>query len=120
MYVCTIILYNNHENECNMNQRLNDILTTINGFYHYGDDMVHQHISLIKEAIEIIGTIEAPPASILEDAKSNALYELSNELASRLDESFFNASPERRKNEFKISKVLTGVAIGNVLANMQG
>ena len=102
-----------------MNLRLNEILTTINGFYHYGDDMAHQHISLVKEAIEIISSIEAPHASILEDAKSNALNELSNELASRLNDSFFNAPPERRKNEFKISKMLVGVAIGNVLANMQ-
>jgi len=102
-----------------MNIRLNEILTTINGFYHYTDKMIHQYISLINEVIEIIGKIKAPPASILEGAKNSAITELSNELANRLNDSFFNAPLERRKNEFKISKMLVGVAIGNVLTNMQ-
>ena len=102
-----------------MDDRLNEILATINGFYYYVDEMINQYILLINEAIEIISKIEAPPASMLEDAKNNALNELSNELASRLNESFFNAPSERRKNEFKISKMLAGVAIGNVLANMK-
>ena len=102
-----------------MNIRLNEILTTINGFLHYDDKMLRQYISLINEAIEIIGNLESPPTSLLEDAKNNAVTELSNELANRLNESFFYAPLERKKNEFKISKVLVGVAIGNVLANMK-
>jgi len=101
-----------------MENRLNEILTTINGFYHCVDDTVHQYISLINEAIEIMREIQAHPASMLEYAKNNALTELSNELANRLNESFFNTSIERRKSEFKISKMLVGVAIGNVLSNM--
>ena len=101
-----------------MSFRLNEILSAINGFYHYEDDMAHQYITLINEAIEIIDKIEAPPTSMLEDAKNNAVTELSNELASRLNDSFFNSPVERRKNEFKISKMLAGVAIGNVLSNM--
>ena len=101
-----------------MNLRLNEILTTINGFYHYTDKMTHQYISLINEAIEIVSKIEALPASMLEDAKNDAVIELSNELANRLNDSFFNAPLERRKNEFKISKMLVGVAIGNVLSNI--
>ena len=101
-----------------MENRLNEILTTINGYYHYVDDMAHQYISLINEAIEIVSKIETSPASMLEYAKNDALIELSNELANRLNESFFNTPLERRKSEFKISKMLVGVAIGNVLSNM--
>jgi len=102
-----------------MENRLNEILTTINGYYHYADDMVHQYISLINEANEIMSEIETPPASMLEYAKNNAMTELANELANRLNDSFFNAPIERRKSEFKISKMLVGVAIGNVLSNMK-
>lgn len=101
-----------------MENRLNEILTTINGYYHYVDDVIHQYISLINEAIEMICVMKASPASMLENAKNDALIELSNELANRLDESFFHAPLERRKSEFKISKLLVGVAIGNVLSNM--
>ena len=101
-----------------MENRLNEILNTINGYFHYGDDMVHQYISLITEAIEIMRAIEALPASMLEYAKNDALTELSNELANRLNDGYFLASIERRKSEFKISKMLVGVAIGNVLSNM--
>jgi len=101
-----------------MENRLNEILTTINGYYHYVDDMVHQYISLINEAIEIMRKIKASPASMLEYAKNEAIIELSNELANRLNESFFHAPIERRKSEFKISKMLVGVAIANVLSNM--
>jgi len=101
-----------------MENRLNEILTTINGYYHYVEDIVHQYILLIDEAIEIMSVIETTPASMLEYAKNDALIVLSNELANRLNESFFNAPIERRKSEFKISKMLVGVAIGNVLSNM--
>jgi len=101
-----------------MENRLNEILTTINGYFHYADDMVHQYISLINEAIDIIFKIEALPASMLEYAKTDALTELSNELANRLNEGFFHASVDRKKSEFKISKMLVGVSIGNVLSNM--
>ena len=101
-----------------MENRLNEILTTINGYYHYIDDMAHKYILLINEAIEIMRGIETPPASMLEYAKNDALTELSNELANRLDEGFFHAPIERRKSEFKISKMLVGVAIANVLSNM--
>jgi len=102
-----------------MNDRLNEIMTTINGFYHYADETVHQFISLLKEAIDIINEIDAYPTSMLEDAKYHAITELSKELASRLNEKFFQAHLERRKNEFKISKMLVSVAIGNVLSNMR-
>ena len=102
-----------------MENRLNEILTTINGYYHYVDDLVHQYISLINEAIEIMREIKASPASMLEYAKNDAVTELSNELANRLNEGFFHAPIERRKSEFKISKMLVGVAIGNVISNMK-
>ena len=101
-----------------MENRLNEILTTIKGYYHYVDDMAHQYILLTNEAIEILNNLETPPASMLEYAKIEALTELSNEIANRLNESFFNAPLERRKSEFKISKMLVSVAIENVLSNM--
>ncbi|MDR1171289.1 MAG: hypothetical protein LBL24_02425 [Bacteroidales bacterium] len=101
-----------------MNNRLKEILNTINGFYLYDDDMAHKYMSLINEAIEILRGIEAPPTSMLDDAKNDAITELCNELASRMDEGFFHAPPDRKKSEFKISKMLVGVFIGNVLSNM--
>jgi hypothetical protein len=100
-----------------MEKKLNEILATINGFYHYADDMVQQYISLINQAIEIIREIKTPPASMLEYAKNDAITELSKELANRLDESFFHAPVSRRKSEFKISRMLVGVAIENVLTH---
>ena len=101
-----------------MNNRLNEIQTTINGFYQYDDAKARHFISLVNESLELIGKVEATAASILEEVKNSAINELSNELASRLNESFFNAPLDRRKNEFKISKVLVSVAIGNVLSNL--
>ena len=101
-----------------MNTRLNEILNTINGFYIYDDELAHQYQSLINESIDIIRGLEAPPTSMLDNAKNGAIIELGNELANRMNESFFISNTERKKSEFKISKMLVGVAIGNVLSNM--
>jgi hypothetical protein len=101
-----------------MKSRLTEILNTVNGFYLYDDNMARQYISLIEESIDVIRNIEATPTSLLDNAKDDAIYELSNELASRMNESFFHANFERKKSEFKISKMLIVVSIGNVLSNM--
>lgn len=101
-----------------MNARLMDIQNTINGFYLYDDQVARKYISLIEEAVDIIRGIEAAPTSLLDNARNDAIYELSNELASRMNESFFHANTERKKSEFKISKMLVTVAVGNVLSNM--
>ena len=101
-----------------MNEKLNEILSTINGFFLYDDDVARQYISLINESIEMIRGIEAPPNSMLDNAKNGALTELSNELVNRMNESFFHANSDRKKSEFKISKMLVGVSLGNVLSNM--
>jgi hypothetical protein len=101
-----------------MNNRLDKMLNRINDFYLYSDDVIHQYILLINEAIDLINETEAPPTSFLENAKNEALTKLRNELANRMNESFFHAPLERRKNEFKISKMLVGVSIGNVLSDM--
>ena len=101
-----------------MDNKLNEILNTINGFYLCDDDITHKYISLINEALEIISGIEAPATSMLDNAKNDAIIELNNELTNRMNESFFHANSERKKSEFKISKMLVGVSIGNVLSNM--
>ena len=101
-----------------MNKRLNEILSAINGFYLFDDDVVHKYISFINEALEIISEIDAPATSILDNAKIDAVTELNNELTNRMNENFFHANSERKKSEFKISKMLVGVSIGNVLSNM--
>ena len=101
-----------------MDKRLNEILSAINGFYHCDDDVVQKYISLINEAIEIIREIEAPVTSILDNAKNDAITELCNELTNRMNDSFFNANYERKKSEFRISKMLVVVSIGNVLSNL--
>ncbi len=101
-----------------MKARLTEIQHTINDYYLYDDKTARMYISLIEEAIEIIRNIDATPTSLLDNAKNDAVYELSNELASRMNESFFHANLERKKSEFKISKMLVTVAIGNVISNM--
>ena len=101
-----------------METKLNGILTEVNGFFLYDDDVAHKYISLIKEALEIIGGIEAPATSLLDNAKNDAITELSNELANRMNDGFFLANPDRKKSEFRISKMLVGISIGNVLSNM--
>ena len=101
-----------------MTERLNEILNTINGIYHYNDDMARQYISFIKESIELIRGVEATPTSMLDNAKNETLTELGNELANRMNENFFHSTLERKKSEFNISKMLVTVAIGNVLSNM--
>jgi len=99
--------------------RLNEILNTISGFYTYDDEMAYIYISLIEETIELIRDLEAKPTSMLDNAKNETITELSNELANRMNEkSFFHSSLTRRKSEFKISKALVVVAIGNVVSNM--
>jgi len=99
--------------------RINEILNTISGFYTYDDEMAYNYISLIEEAIDLIRDLEAKPTSMLDNAKNETITELSNELANRMNEkSFFHSSLARRKSEFKISKALVVVAIGNVVSNM--
>ena len=99
--------------------RINEILSTISGFYTYDDKMAREYIELIHEAIELISRIDADPTSMLDNAQSAAITELSNELANRMNEQiFFKSPPERRKSEFKISKALVVVAIDNLVANM--
>jgi len=103
-----------------MENKINEILNAINGFYVYNDQVAQKYISFINEAIELFSDLKAPPTSILENAKNNALIELRNELANRMNDSFFNAPPERKKSEFRISKMLVTVAIGNVLSEITG
>jgi len=101
-----------------MNDRLNEILKSINGFYYYNDDVPREYIFLINEAVELIRGIEAKPTSLLDNAKSKALTELSNELANRMNDNFFQVNHDRRKNDFKISKMLVVVALSDVLSNL--
>jgi len=101
-----------------MNNRLSKILSSINGYYYYNDDVAHEYILLIEEAIGIIRGLDAKPTSFLDNAKNEALSELSNELKNRMNDNFFNTHSDRRKNDFKISKMLVAVAIGNVLTNI--
>ena len=101
-----------------MNNRINEILSAINGLYLYDDDVIRQYIALINEAIDLIRQLEAQPTSMLDNAKNEAITELSNELANRMNENFFHIHSERRKSDFRISKMLVVVAIGNVLSNM--
>ena len=102
-----------------MNDRINDILNVISDFYIYDDDMAYEYISLLNEVVELIDGLEAKPNSQLEKFKAESLSELRNELANRMNEkSFFEAPLERRKSEFKISKALVVVSIGNVVSNM--
>ena len=103
-----------------MGNRINEILNTIDAFYVFDDRVAKQYISLINEAIELISDLEAPPTSMLENAKYETLTVLRNELTNRMNDSFFQTPPERKKSEFKISKMLVGVAIGNVLFNVTG
>ena len=101
-----------------MNEKLNEILNTIHGFYLFDDDVAHQYISLINESITLIREITALPTSMLENAKNGAITELSNELVNRMNDGFFHSNFERKKSEFRISKMLVVVAIGNVLSTM--
>ena len=102
-----------------MDNRINEILGAISDFYTFTDDMAHKYISLIKEAVELLRDLEARPTSMLDNAKNEAVTVLSNELASRMNETTFFHSPfDRRKSDFKISKALVVVAIGNVVHSM--
>ena len=99
--------------------RIKEIMNTISGFYTYDDEIAYNYISLIEEAIELIRDLEAKPTSMLDNAKNETVTELSNELANRMNEkSFFHFSLARKKSEFKISKALVVVALGNVVSNM--
>jgi len=99
--------------------RISEILNVINGLYLYDDDVARQYISLINEALDVIRELETQPTSLLDNAKIEAITGLSNELTNRMNENYFHSSPERRKSEFKISKMLVLVALGNVISNMQ-
>ena len=101
-----------------MKDRLNEILSSINGFYHYQDNVAQQYILLLKEALGLICDLDAKPTSFLDNAKNEALIELNNELTNRMNETFFHAQPDRRKNEFKISRMLIAVVLGNVISNL--
>ena len=99
--------------------RIIEILSTISGFYTYDDNMAGEYIKLISEAIELIRRIEAEPTSMLENAKNDAISELGNELANRMNEkSFFNSPSERKKGEFKISKALVVVSLDHLVTNL--
>ena len=101
-----------------MKARLTEILDAIKSFYLYDDDTAHKYISLTEETVDIMRDIETNATSMLDNARNDAVYELSNELAGRMNDAFFHANLERKKDEFKISKMLATVAIGNVLSLM--
>jgi hypothetical protein len=102
-----------------MEKKINEILSAINEFYHYDDQTAKKYIALLYETLDLIGGMEAKPTSMLDNAIDEAIISLRNELGNRMNENFFHSSIERRKNEFKISKMLVSVAIGNVLTSMQ-
>jgi len=99
-------------------KKLNEILNAINGFYLYDDDVAHRYISYINKSLDLVRGIEAHPTSMLDNAKNDAILQLSNELVNRMNENFFHVVLERKKSEFKISRMLVGIALGNVLSNM--
>ena len=101
-----------------MDNKISEILNTINGFYVFDDRVARQYISLIHEAITSLSALETTPTSMLDNAKNDTLTELRNELANRMNDSFFHLPSERRKSELRISKMLVGVALGNVLSEM--
>lgn len=100
-----------------MEKRLKEIHDSINNLLLYSDDNVKKYISLLKDATTLIEDMEAPENSVLETWKNQALIEISNELANRVNNKFFSADTERKKNEFKFSKAVVSMAITNILMN---
>lgn len=100
-----------------MKEHLKKIQDSIHNILIYSDDNARRYIELLKKAINIVESIEAKPNSALDTWKSMALVEISNELANRVNENFFHADTERKKSEFKFSKVVVNLAISNILDN---
>jgi len=100
-----------------MEKHLKEIHDSINNLLLYSDDNVKKYISLLNEAIIIIENLETQENSVSETWKNKALIEISNELANRVNDKFFSADPERKKYEFKFSKVVVSMAITNILMN---
>lgn len=100
-----------------MKEHLKEIQDAIHGLLIYSDNNVKHYIDLLRDAIRIIESIDAKPNSELEAWKNNALVELSNELANRVNENFFSADPERKKSEFKFSKSVALLSLTNVISN---
>ena len=99
--------------------KINEILSAISGLYAYNDEMAYEYMALIHAAVDEIDALETQPTSIADNVKVQTVAELRNELANRMNENTFFSSPiERRKSEFKISKALVVVAIGNVVHSM--
>jgi hypothetical protein len=100
-----------------MKVRLQQIHDSISNMLLYSDDVAKQYILLLNETIQIIEKIEAQPNSMLESWKNLALNEIANELANRVNPSFFKADLERKKSEFKFSKAVVSLAITNIIMN---
>jgi hypothetical protein len=100
-----------------MKEHLREILDSIHKIIIYSDENARQYIEVLQDAIRTIDSIEVQPNSELEYWKNEALIELSNELANRVNESFFKADKERKKSEIKFSKSMALISINNVLSN---
>jgi hypothetical protein len=100
-----------------MKEHLKEIQDAIHSILIYSDVNARHYIGLLKDAIKTIESIEADQNSELEISKNEALVELSNELANRVNDNFFKADPERKRSEFKFSKSVANISISNVLSN---
>lgn len=100
-----------------MKDRLKEIQDSVNNLLLFSDENVRRYIALLNEAVEIIEQIEVQPNSMLEVWKNQALVEIANEQANRVNEHFFTADTERKKSEFKFSKSVVSMAITNILMN---
>jgi hypothetical protein len=100
-----------------MKEHLKEIQQAIHSILIYNDDNARHYIGLLQDAIRTIEAIEPQPYSELEIWKNEALIELSNELANRVNENFFKADPERKKSEFKFSKSMATISLTKILSN---
>lgn len=100
-----------------MEKRLKEIHDSINNLLIYSDDNAKKYIALLKEASIVIENLETAENQALDVWKNQALVEISNELANRVNDHFFSADPERKKHEFKFSRTVVSMALTNILMN---
>lgn len=99
-----------------MNEHLIEIRDSIHNLLLYNEANAKSYIQLVTKAIKTLEAIEAKPNSTLDNYRVQALTDLSNELANRVNANFFKSDPERQKAEFKFSRSIALLAISNVLS----
>jgi hypothetical protein len=98
---------------------LQNLLNQINNTNTVGSESIYEYISLVKQCVEKLQTLQQEDKSPMLDAWiTMGLTEIRKDLTGRLGNDFKNLSQDRQKTEFMYSKSTVSMALTNILMNI--